>query len=371
MMSESLQFSIPAFRQKLGVIREWLDDPAVTEIVVNKPGELWIGKQGQRYMAQIDLPDLNLGTLQTLAQLIAAYTRQDGDAKRKPLLSATVPIDLRDDIPIHERGGYRVQIVEPPAVETGTIAVVIRKPALLELSLDMYERQGALDMVNLKNSNDVDVDEKLREYFRESRWKDFIGLAMRSHKTIMVSAGTNTGKTTLLNALLREIDLCERIVTMEDSREVKPPHKNALHLLYPRGGKNEDDVTPIDLLEAMLRLTPDRVIPGELRGSEAFSFLELINSGHAGSISTIHADSPTLMFERLAQMVMRYGAQLTKPEIIDYSRSLIDVVIQFKRGTDGRRYASEIAYTEIERDETGLVAGNHHEKKLETPYVVT
>lgn len=254
-MSESLSFSIASFREKLKVIRPWLDDPKVTEIVVNKPGELWIGQQGHRYMEQIVLPALDYATLHSLALLIASYTGQDGDAKRKPLLSATVPVDLRDGIPIHERGGYRVQIIEPPAVAMGTIAVVIRKPALLELSLDMYEQQGAFNSVNQKEAGEADADAQLLELYQDDQWKKFLNLSVCSHKTIMISAGTNTGKTTLLNSMLKGIPSCERIITMEDVREVITPHKNALHLLYPRGGKNETDVTPIDLLEAMLRLT--------------------------------------------------------------------------------------------------------------------
>jgi len=362
------EFSIPSFRKNLGVLRDWLDNPKATELVVNRPGELWVGWQGQRYMESIEVPELDLMTLRSLADLIASTTGQDGDIRRKPLLSATVPVDLRDGIPQHERGGYRVQIVEPPAVAEGTLAVVIRKPAMLDFSLDLYEEQGAFDTVNLKESDEADADDRLLEHYKASQWKDFLRLGVQAHKTVMISAGTNTGKTTALNAMLREIDPHERIITMEDSREVKPKQKNVLHLLYPRGGKNDTDVTPIDLLEAMLRLTPDRAIAGELRGAEAFSFLELINSGHSGSISTIHADSPNLMYERLAQMVMRYGAQLTKPEIIDYARSLIDIVIQFKRGSNGRRYISEIAYNDARIVDGVRLSGKTYQKKLEVAH---
>jgi type IV secretion system protein VirB11 len=344
-VSTSKQYTIPAFVEKLSEIREYLDNDNVTEIVVNRPGELWLGKQGQRYMDYVESPRLTYRVLQSLSQLIAGFVDQDKDKKRKPLLSATIPIDLREGIPNNMRGGYRVQIVEPPAVEEGAIAVVIRKPTLLELNLDMYEEQGAFDTVNMEEAQDADANAQLRELYKDGKWKEFLRVAVCSHKTIMVSAGTNAGKTTLLNALLRHIPPEERIVTMEDSREVKPPHRNALNLLYPRGGREDTDVTPVDLLEAMLRLTPDRAIAGELRGGEAFMFLELINSGHAGSISTIHADSPKLMFERLAQMVMRSGSQsFTKPEITEYARSLIDVVIQFKHGNNGKRYISEILY---------------------------
>lgn len=349
-MPDYTQFNAPAFRLKLTAIRQYLDDDGVTEIVINRPGEIWLGRQGHRYMDCVQVPDLTFDVLSALAKVIAQSSGQDSDAPRKPLLSATIPIDLRDKdddgkpIPNFMRGGYRVQVIEPPAVAEGTIAVVIRKPALLQLSLDMYQAQGAFDTVNKKEATDTDTDDRLKELYRTGQWREFLRAAVKGHKTIMISAGTNTGKTTALNALLHEIDPQERIVTMEDAREVRPVGPNVLHLLYKRGATGKTDVTPVELLEAMLRLTPDRAIAGELRGPEAFMYMELINSGHSGSISTIHADSPVLMYERLAQMVMRFGATLTKPQIIDFAHFLIDVVVQFKRGSDGRRYVSEIQY---------------------------
>lgn len=196
---------------------------------------------------------------------------------------------------------------------------------------------------------DVQSDEHLTELYRAKRWREFLSAAIKAHKNIVIAAGTNAGKTTILNAMLKEIPLYERIVTIEDSREVRPPQQNRLHLLYSRGGQGESDVGAVELLESVLRLTPDRAIMGELRGSEAYAYLELLNTGHSGSITTVHANSPALMYERLAQMVMRFGSPLSKREIIDYARSLIDVVVQFRRDGDGRRYISHIDYS-----------GDHH-----------
>lgn len=333
-----------SFRNKLAPLAHFLDDPAVTEIAINKPGEVWIGSQGKRYMEAHALPEMKYALLASLAELTANYTKQDSDEKKKPLLSATIPIDLREGIPDSERGGYRIQVVKPPAVAEGTVAICIRKPTLLELKLSDYTKQGAFNDVNNRMKSEVAQDDQLAEFYREKRWPEFLSAAVKSHKNIVISAGTNTGKTTALNALLQEIPPEERIVTIEDSREVRPYQRNCLHLLYSRGAKGETDVTPIDLLEAMLRLTPDRPIAGELRGAEAYSFLELINSGHSGSITTIHSDSPTLMFKRLAQMVMRFGAHMSQDQIEEYARSLINVVVQLKRGSDGQRYISEIYY---------------------------
>jgi type IV secretion system protein VirB11 len=229
-------------------------------------------------------------------------------------------------------------------VEERTIVLCIRKPTLLDIDLSDYGGQGAFADVNRKVGGEDYADDRLLELYKSRQWEEFLRVAVRAHKNIVISAGTNAGKTTLLNALLKEIPGHERVVTIEDSREIRPPQRNCLHMLYSRGGQGVARVTAVELLEAMLRLTPDRPIIGELRGAEAYSYLELLNSGHTGSITTIHADSPRLMYDRLSQMVMRFGAPMGKDQIIDYARSLIQVVIQFKRGSDGRRYVSEILY---------------------------
>lgn len=334
---------IASFRSKLTPLTPYLDDPKVTEIAVNRPGEAWLGRQGQRHMDRVEVPELSCHLLETLKQVTAADTRQHTDEKR-PLLAATIPINLEDEVPDAERGGYRVQIVSPPAVEAGTVAVCIRKPTLLDIGLAEYSRQNAFATVNRKQESDAYSDDHLRDLFKRGEWEEFLRGAVRAHKNIVISAGTNAGKTTLLNALLKEVPAHERVVTIEDAREIRPPQRNCLHLLYSRGNQGVAQVTAVDLLEAMLRLTPDRPIMGELRGAEAFSYLELLNSGHTGSITTIHADTPALMYDRLAQMVMRFGSTMGKEQIISYAKSLIQVVIQFKRGPDGRRYVSEVCY---------------------------
>lgn len=334
---------IASFRTKLAPLTSYLDDPNVTEIAINKPGEVWLGKQGHRFMQPVRVPDLGFGLLDSLGDVIASYSAQEA-SRQRPLLSATIPINLADGVPITERGGFRVQVIKAPVVEEGTVAICIRKPTLLDLSLDDYKSKGAFDHVNHTPEEDQESDNNLGGLYRQRSWPEFLRAAVKSHKNIVISAGTNTGKTTLLNALLKEIAPEERVVTIEDSREIRPIQANRLHLIYSRGGQGEAQVNAVDLLEACLRLTPDRAIMGELRGSEAYSYLELLNSGHTGSITTIHADSPKLMFDRLAQMVMRFGSSMKKEQIIDYAQSLIDVVVQLKRGPDGHRYISEIQY---------------------------
>lgn len=334
---------IASFRTKLSQLTRFLDDPAVTEIAINRPGEVWLGKQGQRFMSQVKIPELDYGLLQSLADVTASYSHQDANRER-PLLSATIPINLNKGVDDTQRGGYRIQVVMPPAVEERTIAICIRKPSLLDLTLQDYGKQGAFDVVNKKLDNEEYSDDRLRDLFINGQWEEFLRGAVRAHKNIVISAGTNAGKTTLLNSLLKEVPPEERVVTIEDSREIRALQGNSLHMIYSRGGQGVAQVTPVDLMEASLRLTPDRLIMGELRGSEAYAYLEVLNSGHTGSMTTIHAETPDLMYDRLAQMVMRFGSTMGKEAIMSYAKTLIQVVIQFKRGSDGRRFMSEIRY---------------------------
>ena len=130
-------------------------------------------------------------------------------------------------------------------------------------------------------------------------------------KNVIVSGGTSTGKTTFTNVMLQEIPSDERLITCEDAREiVLNNHPNRLHLLASKGGQGRAKVTTQDLIEACLRLRPDRIIVGELRGVEVFSFLRAINTGHPGSISTLHADAPMMVIEQLKLMVMQAGLGL-------------------------------------------------------------
>jgi len=335
---------IASFRAKLASMKPYLDDPKITELVVNKPFEMFVGRQGHGYMDRIAMPDLSYQLLESLAAVTASYTSQETDRSR-PLLSATMPINLENGVNDAERGGYRVQVVRSPAVVDQTIGICIRKPSLLNLTLDDYQEQGAFNDVNKKSELGEYSNAHLMELYKTGDWKGFLRGAVLAHKNIMISAGTNTGKTTFLNSLMKDVPHCERIVTIEDGREIMAKQPNCLHLLYSRGGQGESKVTATDLLEASLRLTPDRIIMGELRGAEAYPFLEMLNTGADGSFATIHANSPAMMYERLSLMVLRAGMGLKQADIIEYAKSLIQVVVQWAFDKkSGRRYVTEIHY---------------------------
>jgi type IV secretion system protein VirB11 len=323
-----------ALRTHLKPLQPWLDAAGVTEISVNRAREIWIARQGEQYMERHAVEELTQEVLLELARQIATSTEQEV-GKEKPLLSAELP------------NGYRIQLVLPPAAGR-EVVLSIRKPAVLDLSLADYEGTGAFDLTNRIGSDEEEGERALRAAYAKREFGNFLRLAIRTRKNILISAGTDTGKTTLLNAMLKEISPHERLVVIEDARELRPAQSNAVRLFYSRGDQGLARVSAQDLCEATLRLRPDRILLGELRGKEAFTYLRTINSGHPGSITTIHSDSPRLAFEQLALMVMQGFPNIDKTLVIEYVRSIIPIVIQGRRAA-GRRYISEIYYADADR----------------------
>lgn len=305
-------------------------EDGIQEISINRPGEAWVEKYGD--MRQEMLPQLTLDHLRSLAHLVAQSTAQT-ISEEKPLLSATLP------------GGYRIQIVFPPACADNGVAMSIRKQANVIMSLENYAERGAFDQTKTVARPPDPLDQLLMDLYTEGRVKEFIHHAVRGKKNIIISGGTSTGKTTFMNAALGEILPVERIITVEDAREVQIEHiQNRVHLMVSKGGQGRAKVTTQELIEACLRLRPDRIIVGELRGAEAFSYLRAVNTGHPGSIATVHADTPALAIEQLILMIMQADLGITREQIKSYVESVIQVIIQLKRGEKGRRYVSEVYF---------------------------
>lgn len=316
-------------KQYMGLFETYLNDPDISEICVNKPGQLWIEKSGEPEMILIENKDITNDILWRLGRLVANYTDQS-IAANKPLLSAALP------------SGERIQFATPPVSRFG-VALSIRKQVMRDLSLDDYREMGAFESLKESSASKIDINQTLQSHLDACEYQDFISAAIRAKKNIIVSGGTSTGKTTLLNAILKEIEPHERIVTIEDTPEVMPPQKNHVSLLASKGDQGQSKVTIQDLLEASLRFRPDRILLGELRGKEAYSFLRAVNTGHPGSITTIHADTPQGALEQICLMVMQANLGLTHDQIMAYISSIIDVVIQLKR-IGGKRIISEIWY---------------------------
>jgi type IV secretion system protein VirB11 len=312
-------------------LASWLQQPDVTDILINAPGEVWV-ETLEGPAIRRDAPELTDSALWRLGAQIAAAAHQ-GLNREHPLLSATLP------------GGARVQIVAPPATR-GAMAIAIRKHVVNDLSLDDYAAAGAFDQarrVSLNERSQTDIT--LQALLDQGEIAEFLRIAVRARKNIVVSGGTSTGKTTFLNALAKEIPAHERLILIEDAPEVKLAHENAIGLIAVRGALGEASVTVEDLLQASLRMRPDRIILGELRGAEAYSFLRAVNSGHPGSITTVHADSPSAALDQIALMVLQGGANLRRSEIIAYVRGVVDVAIQLTRNDAGKRIISDIGFS--------------------------
>ncbi len=305
----------------------------ISEISINQPGEAWVERFGE--MEFHPLPEFTLEHLSALARLVAQSTEQM-ISEEKPLLSATLPT------------GFRIQVVFPPACESGRVVMSIRKQTVINFDLEMYEAIGAFQSTMVRKE-DNKYDQELRSLLNEGAIREFLTKAVLYKKNIIVSGGTSTGKTTFLNAVLKKIPEMERVITCEDARELDIRHlRNRVHLLASRGGQGRAQVTMQDLIEACLRLRPDRIMVGEIRGAEAFSYLRAINTGHPGSITTIHADSPGLAFEQLMMMVMQAGLGLGRDQIKQYVEAIVDIVVQLKRGGRGKRFVSEVFFRERE-----------------------
>jgi type IV secretion system protein VirB11 len=315
-------------RSYLAPLTGMLARPDVTDIYVNRPGELWVETTGGA-IERHDAPALDEATLARLARQIAALSHQ-GISRAHPLLSATLP------------DGARVQVVAPPATR-GPLALAIRKHVSPDLALEDYVAAGAFAGTRARDSLDrSETDRALAAQLAAGDIPGMLAAAVRARKNILVSGGTSTGKTTFLNALLREVPPEERLILIEDTPELKVHHENAVGLLAARSELGEAQVSANDLVAASLRMRPDRMILGELRGEEAYAFLRAINTGHPGSMTTVHADGAERAIEQVVLLVLQAGTQLSRDDVRHYIKSIVDVFVQLERIAGKRRIAEVV-----------------------------
>lgn len=315
-------------------LKTFLDDPRVVEISVNQPGHVYVERLGDDHMQFVGIGELTRAEIVNIGERVAAETNQF-ISPTNPILSAALPT------------GERIQIILPPAAPDGG-ALSLRKQVVNDLSLDDYRAEGAFDEVSVAIGGANAIDRELSDLLRARKAYDFIRLAIVNRISVLISGGTSSGKTTFLNACLKAVDPRERIITLEDTRELFPPQSNAVHLLASKGDQGTAKVTIQGLLEAALRMRPDRLFVGEVRGSECFAFLRAINTGHPGSMTTVHADTPLGAYEQLAMMVMQAGlsSAYTKADLMSYIRNVIPVVVQLRRD-GGRRGVSEVFFSRM------------------------
>jgi type IV secretion system protein VirB11 len=309
----------------LAPLAQWLARNDVTDVMINRPGEAWIETLGGT-IERVECPELDAGRLWHLVRQVAALSHQ-GISRAHPLLAATLP------------DGARVQVVAPPATR-GDMAIAFRKHLAPKRSLHDYVADGAFCDAAVSSGIAAPAPSPRPSGDTQEDLSRFLSELVGSRRNVLISGGTSSGKTTFLNALMREIPPQERIVLIEDTAEIALAHGNAIGLLATKGELGEARVSADDLLQAALRMRPDRIVVGELRGAEAYTFLRAINTGHPGSLSTIHADSPEGAIEQLALIILQTGTQLRREDIVAYVTATVDVIVQLERRNGVRRIAA-------------------------------
>ncbi|WP_177177944.1 CpaF family protein [Citreimonas salinaria] len=291
----------------LGPLQQLIDDEAITDIMVNGPDQIFADIRGKgRHLTDVTFRDRK--HLEAVAQKIARDVGRKVD-ESTPLVDAR----LAD--------GSRVNVVFSPIALDGA-SISIRKFPANSFQLDDLARLGAMspDMAR------------------------FLKLAASSRLNIIVSGGTGSGKTTLLNAITKYFGADDRIVTIEDAAElqVQQPHVVRMETRVA-SGEGGGAVTQTDLVKNALRMNPDRIILGEVRGGEAFDMLAAMNTGHDGSLATLHANNPRDALARLENMVLMAGFDLPARAIRTQIASAVDLVLQISKGRDGVRRINKIS----------------------------
>lgn len=336
--------------------------PGATELVVNGPGRVSVEVDaGWRTVEQ---PNLTLDWASSFAKSVATFTQQR-ISEQHPILSATLP------------KGERLQVMLPPSVEHGTVSLTLRIPGSKIKPLAEYEDEGyfghyvwALDAEKFKarGAELTAVDRNLCQLLSAHRLGDFLRECVQQRKNIAVVGDTGSGKTTLMKSLCQHIPPEERLITIEDVRELRlPKHENRVHMLYSKGGQGTSVLQPADLIASCMRSKPDRVLLAELRGSEAFDFLKLLTTGHNGSITSYHAESCALAFDRYVFMVKEHGdaaifdADQVKRLVtltLDVIVHVVADVIEVEGKRVKRRYVRQVHFDPVAKLDT-QIGGAH------------
>ncbi len=301
----------------LGPLEVLLNDPLINDIMVNSYNTIFVERQGKLYLT--DVTFRNNRHVMQISQRIANMIGRRID-ESSPMVDAR----LED--------GSRVNIIIPPVALDG-ISISIRKFSSKTISLDQMVRGGSLSQ----------------------HMANFLKVAAQCRLNIIVSGGTGAGKTTLLNALSQLISPNERIVTLEDSAELRLDQPHVVRLeSRPANIEGEGQINIADLLKNALRMRPDRIVVGECRGAEAFDMLQAMNTGHDGSMSTIHSNSATEALSRLENMLLMTGHDLPPQVLKSYIGDSVNLIVHIDRMRDGHRRITQI--TEINGVTKGAVS---------------
>lgn len=305
--------SSPAWTTELGPLKELMLDASVSEIMVNGPNSIFIERKGK-----IEDSGRRFPSEDELGKVVSAMARLGGhELSRKAPCSDIILPD-----------GSRVNIVVSPAAVGGPF-LTIRRASDEVLDLRYLVKTGFLDQKTLY----------------------FLNVCITNRLNILVSGGTSTGKTTLLNALIGMIPTSERLVTIEDTLELIVNHNNLARLEARPGSTYVDGLGAKPLVRNALRMRPDRIIVGETRGGEAWDIIQAMNSGHEGSLTAIHANHALSALHKMEAFVLMEEEGVSVDLVRRHISKIINIVIQVERDSDGHRHISEIV------EVTGLTEG--------------
>jgi pilus assembly protein CpaF len=289
----------------LGPLEPLLSDESVTDIMVNGPKQVYVERKGKLELSNVQFRD-NSHVLNIASRIVTGVGRRVDESS--PLVDAR----LED--------GSRVNIIIPPLAIDGP-SISIRKFSKKGITLDIMAQQG-------------NISEAMATVLK---------VGARSRLNILISGGTGSGKTTLLNAMSQLIDNGERIVTIEDAAELQLQQPHVVRLeTRPSNLEGQGEVTMRDLVKNSLRMRPDRIILGEIRGSEAVDMLQAMNTGHEGSMSTVHANRPREALTRLENMIGLAGINLPSKAVRTQITAALDMIVQVSRMRDGVRRITSI-----------------------------
>lgn len=303
---------------KMSGLQEILDLDGLTEVAINEPYKVWFDR-GNGWESK-SLPQLNFNFCMDIAKTLSVYaglTIPLGEAC--PLASVILP------------DGERGQVAVPPATKSGIVSMTFRKPSTARFTLEDYQKTGRFDQFKEMQLNELqltDTQKNLLELKEDGKVQEFFELAVKGCMNILLVGGTGSGKTTVMKAMVDCYPIEKRLFTIEDVHELSlPNHPNHLNLFYKQGG-----LTPKLLIEACMRMKPDHVLLAELRGDEAWTYLEMLNTGHQGSITTIHANDCHSTPSRLAGLIKQseVGKTLEMDHILKTIKTSVDIIAFFK-----------------------------------------
>jgi pilus assembly protein CpaF len=297
----------------LGVLEPLLADPTVTEIMVNGTDEIYVERDGRLQRSDITFTD-EAQLYQTIDRIVSQVNRRVDESS--PMVDARLPT------------GERVNVIIPPLAIKGPTLTIRRFPRLF--TLDQLVEMGSIDR---------DIDSLLRAL-------------VRARLNVVISGGTGAGKTTLLNALSAAVPASERIITVEDNAELRlqQPHVVTLEA-RPANVEGRGEISIRDLVRNSLRMRPDRIIVGEVRGGETLDMLQALNTGHEGSLVTVHANSCDDAIHRLETLATMSDLHIPFEALRDQINSAIHVIVQIDRYADGGRRLAEVAVVASSRRE--------------------